>query len=101
MFNVSFRTMKKLIFVIFAFITLSIHSVSAFEISDIKNYSAIVVKTMVESDTLHKKTSKKTEIRNGEALRTILGDEKIKFDTEYVYRRQEDRRKRFYNLVSL
>lgn len=40
---------------------------------------------MVESDTLHKKTSKKTEIRNGEALRTILGDEKIKFDTEYVY----------------
>lgn len=85
MFNVSFRTMKKLIFVIFAFITLSIHSVSAFEISDIKNYSAIVVKTMVESDTLHKETSKKTEIRNGEALRTILGDEKIKFDTEYVY----------------
>lgn len=85
MFNVSFRTIKKLIFVIFAFITLSIHSVSAFEISDIKNYSAIVVKTMVESDTLHKETSKKTEIRNGEALRTILGDEKIKFDTEYVY----------------
>ena len=62
MFNVSFRTIKKLIFVIFAFITLSIHSVSAFEISDIKNYSAIVVKTMVPAKRQKYETAKLSEL---------------------------------------
>jgi len=57
----------------------------AFDISELADYQGIVIKTMVESDTLHKKTSKKTEIRNGAALRKILGDEKVKFKTQYVY----------------
>lgn len=56
-----------------------------FAVVDLANYKGIVIKTMVESDTLHKKTSKKTEIRNGAALRKILGDEKVKFKTQYVY----------------
>ena len=77
--------MKKIFVLFFSAFMLIFHSATAFEISDIKNYPAIVVKTMVESDTLHKTTSKKTEIRNGEALRKILGDKKVKFDTEYVY----------------
>ncbi len=77
------QTIKKLlcIFVIFILPCCCF----GFEVSELANYKGIVIKTMVESDTLHKTTSKKTEIRNGSALRKILGDEKVKFKTQYVY----------------
>jgi len=77
------QIIKKLLFVLI--ICILPCGCLGFDVSKLADYQGVVVKTMVESDTLHKKTSKKTEIRNGEALRKILGDEKVKFKTQYVY----------------
>lgn len=57
----------------------------AFEIQDLSKYQGVAVKVFTESDSLHKTSSKKTEIAATNALENLLGKDKKYFDTEYVY----------------
>ena len=60
--------------------------VFAFEINDLKQCQSIAIKQMSLSDTPHRKNSTATEFYGNKSLQDFFGDNKVYFETEYIYK---------------
>ncbi|MDE5615407.1 MAG: hypothetical protein K2I81_01060, partial [Alphaproteobacteria bacterium] len=58
----------------------------AFELKDLADYQGIAVKVFVESDSLYKtNNSKSVEVQGTKELVRVLGNDKVYYNTEFVY----------------
>lgn len=71
---------------LFFVIALTNIPVFAFEINELKQCQSIAIKKMSLSDTPHRKNSTATEFYGNKSLQDFFGENKVYFETEYVYK---------------
>lgn len=80
--------MRKLVIKLFSFLiaVFLVMPTFAFDISELQQCQSIAIKKMSLSDTPHRKNSTATEFYGNKSLQDFFGENKLYFETEYIYK---------------
>ena len=83
--------MRKLVIKLFSFFILFLSAIPAFafDIGDLQQCQSITIKKMSLSDTPHRKNSTATEFYGNKSLQEFFGEDKVYFETEYIYKNDD------------